>query len=505
MEPIRIACAALAVALALTPPSPRAAGTADPALPAYAPRPGLQATLSSVGDDAMAPLMDAWLRGFRRVQPDVHPGRWEHRGDATAIGALMFETADLAPLAREPLAAETAPYKHQFAGDMMAAPLLVQVASREGKPSYIAVNKRPGAPLPPHVKAFLDFALSAAGQAIVAQTAFTPVDARTAREQRAKLELFLAPLDPALPSYRVSMRVRGAIRSVGSDGMKTLMDRWMRDFHRLQPGVTPGMRWEHLGTLNGFYALVNGDTDIAPMGRELWASERAAYAPLHQGKDPIEIRVARGGFDTPQRTTAQAIFVHAGNPLTRITLAQLRAVFGADPSITRWGQLGATGEWADRPIAVYMPPRAAPNATSMQLMALGGDEWNARAREGSIAETAAAIARDPAAIGFGGFEEGPGLRTLAVARDEGGPYYEGTYENASTGRYPLTRYMYIRMAPPVATQVKEFLRYILSREGQEPIRYSGYFPLTAAEARAELSRLESLPSSSPASRAESGM
>jgi ABC-type phosphate transport system substrate-binding protein len=116
-------------------------------------------------------------------------------------------------------------------------------------------------------------------------------------------------------------------------------------------------------------------------------------------------------------------------------------------------------------------------------------------REGSIADTALALARDPGAIGFGGFEEGgPGLKTLAVAARDRGPFYEGNAENASSGRYPLTRYIYTRLnrkpGEALSPQVKEFLRYILSREGQEPILYSAYFPLTANEVKEELAKLE---------------
>jgi ABC-type phosphate transport system substrate-binding protein len=132
---------------------------------------------------------------------------------------------------------------------------------------------------------------------------------------------------------------------------------------------------------------------------------------------------------------------------------------------------------------------------SMQTMVLNGGAWSGAVREGSIADTALAIARDPGAIGFGGFEEGgPGLKTVAVAAREGGPFYEGNAENASSGRYPLTRYMYIRLnrkpGESLPSQVKEFLRYILSREGQEPILYSAYFPLTASEVKEELVKLE---------------
>jgi ABC-type phosphate transport system substrate-binding protein len=130
----------------------------------------------------------------------------------------------------------------------------------------------------------------------------------------------------------------------------------------------------------------------------------------------------------------------------------------------------------------------------MQATLLGDREWNPAAREGSIAATAAAIAQDPNGIGFGGYEEGgPGLKTLAVAAQDGGPYVDGTGDTVSSGRYPLARYLYIRVArapgQPLRPQVREFLRYVLSRAAQEPILYSGYFPLTAGEARDELAKL----------------
>ncbi|MBB5502734.1 substrate-binding domain-containing protein [Paraburkholderia sp. MM5384-R2] len=459
-------------------------------LPAYRSLPNLSGTLSSVGDDAMGPLLDAWLAAFERRQPGIHRGpHWRHAGSATAFGALMFGDADIAPLAREPLQTELQPYAHQFAGDMMKSPLFVRVASLDGQAAYLAVNRRPGAPLPPKVKAFVAFALSDEGQAIVAaQKRFAPLTAAQAARERAKLDGFLPPLDAQLAVYRPVAGLHGEIDSVGSDGMKSLMDTWIDGFKHVQPAVRKGDRWEHLGTLNGFHALLAGDTAMAPMGRELWPDERAACTQIRHAA-PLEIRVARGGFNTPQRTTAQAIFVHPDNPLNGVTLAQLASILRQNPGITRWGQLGLTGEWADRPITIDIPPHVAPNAMSMQVMVLAGGAWNSAVHEGSIDDTARAIAGNPGAIGFGGLEEGgPGLKTLAVARGDGEPFYALDAENAASGKYPLTRYMYIRLNRPLTPPVKAFLRYILSRDGQEPVRYSAYFPLNAAEAREELAK-----------------
>jgi ABC-type phosphate transport system substrate-binding protein len=469
------------------------ASAVDGELPVYRAEQQVQGPINSVGDEAMKTLMDDWLNAFEKRQPGIRRGpNWQHVSDVTAFGALMFGNADIAPLTRDPVPTELQPYAHQFAGDMMKSPLLVRVGSVAGRPAYIAVNQRPGAPLPQKIKEFLSFMLSQEGQEVLARhTSFQPLNAREAAHERATLQAFLPALDAALPVYKKVKDLHGKIDSIGSDGMKSLMDSWIEDFHRVQPLVQKGERWEHLGTLNGFHALLVDDTDLAPMGRELWPQESRAYGATHHQQAPLEIRVARGGFNTPQRTTAQAIFVPGNNPLAQITVPQLADILGEHPTIVRWGQLGLTGEWADRPITIYMPPRVAPNAMSMQIMVLGGGQWNHAAHEGSIAQTAEAIAHDPGAIGFGGLEEGgAGLKALAVAGREGEPFYSLDAENAASGRYPLTRYLYIRMRRPLTEPVKAFLRYILSRDGQEHVRYSAYFPLRAAEVQQELTKLK---------------
>jgi len=622
------------------------AGTVDPALPAYQPEARVQGGLNSVGDDALAPLMDAWLAAFQRHQPAVTRGeRWQHPGGAAAMGALMLELTDVAPLGRDFWPAELAPYGHQFKGDMMKEPFVIRVgtgsfqpaaqagalavyvhadnplralslakldaifgsARRRGasapittwgqlgltgawadrpihvimpadfstpalqfqhrtlldgpwvaaavsaptpaevvarvaqdsgaigfagflpgsgvhplalaesdagpfvagsdgtvasrayplvRPIYLAMNRRPGAPLPQRTKEFLQFVLSREGQAIIASHPyFYPLDAAAAGIERAKLDGYLAPLDPALPAYSPTAAVSGPISNVGSDGMQSLVESWMRAFCRIHPGVHKGDRWSHEGTLNGFQALLAGETDLAPMGRELWPGEHVIYRAVRGPSEPLEIRVARGGFNTPQRTTAQAIFVHASNPLAGLTLAQVAAVFGREQPVTRWGQLGATGEWAGRPVHVYMPPRITPNAMSLQINVLGGGAWRQDVTEGAVSDIAAAMARDPDAIGFGGFEDGgPRLRAVPVAERTSADYIAGSAASVADGRYPLTRFMYIRLnraaGTKLAPQVKEFLRFVLSRDGQAFIPTSAYFPLRAGEAAAELAKLE---------------
>jgi len=457
-----------------------------------------QQRISSFGAPEAAQLMNAWWNGFHRLHPEYEQGPvWTHESDRSVIGGLMFELADLSPIERHFTKTELAPYAHQFHGDMMHAPESIAVARTPTGFLFMATNRRPDAPLPEDVNAFIAFMLSDDGQDLVRQSGrYAPLDESHRASSIARLNGYVPQLDSSLASYHPIPDLAGEIASVGSDGMKALMDRWQRRFHELYPSVTRGELWEHFGTLNGFHALLTQQTDLAPMGRELWPDESTAYQSVFgQGARPLEIRVARGGFNTDQRTTAQAIFVHPRNPIQGLTLDQLRNIFSDRPTIQTWGDLGLDGEWKSRPILVRTPPQTAPNAMSMQIQLFPGQGWNERAVEGTIQETADAIARDVGAIGFGGFEENAGrtLKTLGIARDASGPFVHGSIETAASGQYPLTRYMFIRMNTPENTtiplHIREFFRFILSKEGQEDVRYSGYYPLSGLEAREELAKL----------------
>jgi len=371
------------------------------------------------------------------------------------------------------------------------------------RPLYLAVNKRPDSPLPENVREFLRFVLSREGQEIVARYAhFFPLNAELASRERTALNGWLPPLDAALPTYvKSSQPVRGAIRSVGSDGMASLMNGWMRAFREVHPEVHPGARWEHPGTINGFNALVASETDLAPMGRELWPVEKLVHN-ITRGKNTLlEIRVARGGHATNGRTETIALVVNATNPLAQLDLKQLDALFGrglrsgSALPLTRWGQLGLDGDWAQRPITLWVPPRTAPHMTWFQEFVLHDGPWNRTIHEATPTETIDAVARDPGAIALAFFEEvRPGTRALPLASRDDTPAFAGTPETIASRAYPLIRSMYIRLERPsgvaLAPPVREFLTYILSREGQERVRTSGYFPLNAAEAAVERAKLQ---------------
>ncbi len=228
---------------------------------------------------------------------------------------------------------------------------------------------------------------------------------------------------------------------------------------------------------------------------------------------PIEVIVASGSYDVPLKAEALTVFVHADNPLSRLTLQQLDGIFGAqrtggwkgmewEPAVARdatqdirtWGQLGLTGEWADKPGGMSF----------FQIRVMGGADTRAEGlREYADAPAMMkAMAEDRYGIAYAGMSSRTSaVKPLAIAPAAGEPYVESSRESVRDGRYPLARSVYFYLPPDAPSgealepridpKVKEFLRYILSRQGQEDVAREGNFlPLADAAVRRELKALD---------------
>ena len=325
-----------------------------------------------------------------------------------------------------------------------------------------------------------------------------------------------------LPDYQPQMKVTGLLRSRGNDQMAGLMKRWEQGFQRHHPGVT--FEDTLKGSSSGMYGIEMRTADMALMGRPINPFER--YGTYERGwAYPIEIAVATGSARAPHKSPATAIFVHKDNPLARLTLKQLDGVFGAsrtggwialswnekaargpEGDIRTWGQLGVKGPLADQPIHVYGPPnRGAGEVSYFESRVFGGARiWNEDLREyPDRAKMMADLGHDPLGIAYAALGQGtPDVKVLALAETDAGPYVELNPTNVTSRRYPLTRsvYIYYTIDTPKGElsetrgdpRVKEFLRYILSKEGQQDVASEGsYLPLTAAVARAQLEKMES--------------
>lgn len=302
-------------------------------------------------------------------------------------------------------------------------------------------------------------------------------------------------------------------RSASTDGFVAA---WIRAYHGAHPQVE--IRQTAQATdlpAHALEELVTGAVDLAPFVREIQPAEAAA-ARRQLGADPLALAIASGSYATPSNTHAIAIYVNAANPVRHLNLAQLDAIYSAtrrrgEPAeIVTWGQLGLTGAWAGRPVHAYGMvierktgnPHAGIVAYLMERVMLGGtfrpatlqvpDTGMGRGNNRALDEIAAAVARDPAAIGYSGFANRiPGIRSVPLAESPGGPYYAGTRDEVAARVYPLTRTIFLYARRPVNAELRAFLEYALSPAGQAEIGRdpAGFLPLPPAMAAAEAAKL----------------
>jgi phosphate transport system substrate-binding protein len=319
-------------------------------------------------------------------------------------------------------------------------------------------------------------------------------------------ETLKAPADSSLPHFIPDGSVSGQLTSIGTDTMDDLMKLWIADFHQRQPGITVDLQSK--ASMSVPVALTSGAAQLSPLSRELNPSEIDAFRAKH-GYPPTEIAVALGSYHTPTRTVALSFYVNDANPVTRLDLQQLDAMWcttrhrGARQSLTEWGQLGLTGDWAHRPIHLIgvLPPDGVPNFITRRVcdggLLRGGITTEKNGGPVSVlTRIVEDVARDPYAIGYAGFHNRqPGTHPVLLADTSAGPYYAGTFDEVRSATYPLTRfvYIYVDRAPnaPLSPPVREFLRYVLSLEGQREVeRESIFMPLPSSIAAQQQARLE---------------
>lgn len=315
-----------------------------------------------------------------------------------------------------------------------------------------------------------------------------------------------------LPAYRPEQRVTGAIRSWGNDRMLALMKRWEAGFRRFHPDAT--FETKLMGTGTGMAGLHTGVADLALMGRESNSTEDMAFEWVFRYK-PLGVQVGTGSAGSPGKSYAPAILVHRDNPLASLTMVQLDAVFGCEhrrgaKNVRTWGELGLTGEWASRPIHVYAPDvQASTGAFFREVVLKDSYKWSCEMTEfagpfpgreradpdDGVREVVEALARDRAGIALSALGVAtPAVKPVALSAEDGGPAFAPTPANVAARRYPLSRavWIYVNREPkaPLEPKVAEFLRYVLSREGQQEVERGGdYLPLPAVVLVEQLRRL----------------
>ena len=368
-----------------------------------------------------------------------------------------------------------------------------QVANRSyplSRRIYFALDKPPGRPLPPLVKAFIELALSSRGQRAVTRTPdhFLPLSAAQAARARVQLIAGSAPY----------LTASGAISIVGYNDMREMLERLDKLFDREHPDAHFALTLK--GTRTAPAALAAGRSLLAPMGAEFSPEELAAYR-REVGSDPVVFRIANDSPDPKARSAPLGIFVPAANPLPRLTFAQLEQIFATRDSKLRWRDLGVMGDFADRPVHPYGLAANTALGRFMRQHALAGHDFDKRfSGLPESADVVREVADDPLGIGFAAMNRAThSVRIVPLSRRQGERSSRGTRADLIAGRYPLDRHLliYVRIPPggrldPLA---RDYLRIALSPEGQRIIAsgHLGYLPLSDAEAAAQRAKLDALP------------
>jgi phosphate transport system substrate-binding protein len=308
-----------------------------------------------------------------------------------------------------------------------------------------------------------------------------------------------AEVDPGLPHYQpraVTLPAQagyagadGTVSVVGYNDMAAMLGKMAELFNASHPGLR--IRLDLPGTRFAPAALAAGKSAFAPMGAEFTPDQLADYRAKTGEGAPLAIRVAHASMDPRALSGPLAVFVHGDNPLQSLSMAAVVCVFSGACMV--WGDVGAQGDWAQRPIHVHGLARDRVLALDFQQQALQGAAYTAHmVGFAQSAEVVAKLAADPLAIGFAAaMRATPGVRTLALAAGPGQAPVLPTAESITANQYPLDRHLLIHVRQPLNPVAREFLRLALSREGQQAVADSpqGYLPLSAADAAKELAKI----------------
>jgi phosphate transport system substrate-binding protein len=298
-------------------------------------------------------------------------------------------------------------------------------------------------------------------------------------------------VDPQLHSYQKASGVTGSFKSVGSDTMNNMMTLWSESFRRMYPSFEPEI--EGKGSSTAPPALISGASSFGPMSREMKSKEVDAFVKAF-GYEPTYMRTS---------IDMLAFYVHKDNPIAKkgLTLQQLDAIFsstrkGGYPSdITKWGDLGLTGEWANMPISLYGRNSASGTYGYVKKHVLGKGDYKKTVKEqpGS-SSVVAGVARDKSGIGYSGIGyKTADVAVVPLAEEPGDPFIPAEAKYAYSGEYPLARFLYLYVNYRPGSQLdplrREFLKYLFSKQGQMDVVKDGYLPVSAEIAREDLAKV----------------
>jgi phosphate transport system substrate-binding protein len=286
-----------------------------------------------------------------------------------------------------------------------------------------------------------------------------------------------AKVDADIPVYKKTSGVSGNFSSMGSDTLANLMTLWAEDFKRFYPNVN--IQIQAAGSSTAPPALTAGTSNFGPMSRKMKDKEVEAFEKKF-GYKPTAIPVA---------IDALAVYVHKDNPIKGMTIAQVDAIFSntrkckGQEDITSWGQAGLNGEWTNRDIQLFGRNSASGTYGYFKKKALcKGDYKSSVNEQPGSSSVVTGVSESINGIGYSGIGyKTSSVRAIPLAKKPGQPFVEATPDNAVNKTYPLSRflYVYVNKAPnkALSPMEAEFLKMVLSKQGQEIVIKDGYIPL----------------------------
>jgi phosphate transport system substrate-binding protein len=312
---------------------------------------------------------------------------------------------------------------------------------------------------------------------------------------------YAATVDRAIPLYVPVKGLSGMLKGVESNTVTVVQQKWIDGFTKIYPQVKISV--DIGGSGQGGPRLTNGTADFAFIARELMGREETPFVDKF-GYKPLAISVSGGSVAVKAFTDCVVFIVNKDNPLSEVTYPQLDAIYslthnrGIKEPITKWGQLGLTGEWADEPIHVWGVeiPNGYDNFVNMHVLA--GGQWREGIKtEHTVIPLSDKVAADKYAMSYTGlaWDTNPGTKVLKLSVHPGDAAIAPTFEDVAAQKYPLSRtiYMFVNRAPgtPLNPVLREFIRYALSREGQQAIVDDRIFtPLPATIDKREAEKLK---------------
>jgi phosphate transport system substrate-binding protein len=304
------------------------------------------------------------------------------------------------------------------------------------------------------------------------------------------LILTLPAFAETLPTYKKVEGVSGSLSSIGSDTLANLMSMWTEEFKKLYPNVT--IQVQAAGSSTAPPALTEGTSNLGPMSRKMKDNEEEAFEKKY-GYKATPIRVA---------IDQVAVYVHKDNPIKGLTISQVDAIFsstrqcGYQEDITIWGQANVSGDLAKQRIQLFGRNSVSGTYGYFKEHALCKGDYKANVNEqpGSAA-VVQAVNASTNGIGYSGIGyKTAGVKTVPLAKKDGGEFVTATEENAISGKYPLSRflYIYVNKEPnkPLTPLTIEFLKMVLSESGQEVVVKDGYVAIPAKVINQELNKLQ---------------